>query len=90
MDDILKAVNEANTTITFMTSTTPPESPPHHSVQVYDKKTVPSMLDSFLCHDEDYFAWRESTINKLGIVACGRFVADDEQTPGKHPKVKNT
>ena len=85
MDGILKAIEEAKSTMKSTTTPTPAESPPHCLVQVYDKKTVPT-LDSFSGRDEDYFAWRESTINKLGIAACGRFV-DDESAPGKHPEV---
>ena len=52
-------------------------SPARRSVQIFDKKAVPT-LDKFSGHDEDYFAWRESTINILGTAGFGRFL--DETT----------
>jgi hypothetical protein len=48
-------------------------SPARKTVQVFDKNTVPT-LDKFSGRDEDYFTWKESTINVLG--AAGRSVFD--------------
>jgi hypothetical protein len=54
-------------------------------VQVFDKKAVPT-LDKFSGHDEDYFTWRESTINMLGTAGFGRFL-DEDTMISRHPEV---
>jgi hypothetical protein len=41
-----------------------PGFPAPKTVQVFDKNTIPT-LDKFSGHNEDYFTWKESTINVL-------------------------
>ena len=60
-------------------------SPTRREVQVFDKKAVPT-LDKFSGHDEDYFTWKEATVNVLGTAGFGRFL-DDHSMSGKHPEV---
>jgi hypothetical protein len=60
-------------------------SPTRRAVQVFDKKAVPT-LDKFSGHDEDYFTWKEATVNILGTAGFGRFL-DDKSMSGKHPEV---
>jgi hypothetical protein len=62
-----------------------PGSPARKTVQVFDKNTVPT-LDKFSGRDEDYFTWKESTINVLGAAGLGRFLTDQE-TRLKHVSV---
>ena len=59
------------------TSITVPSSPKRRTIQVFDKKAVPT-LDKFTGRDEDYFAWKESTINVLGTAGYGRFFTVDQ------------
>ena len=40
-----------------------------------DRKTVPT-LESFTGQDEDYYSWKEKTINTLGRVGFCRFLTD--------------
>jgi hypothetical protein len=63
-------------------------SPARRSVQIFDKKAVPT-LDKFSGHDEDYFAWRESTINILGTAGFGRFL-DETTWTNKYPEVSES
>ncbi|KAI2499912.1 hypothetical protein MHU86_14582 [Fragilaria crotonensis] len=63
-------------------------SPARRSVQIFDKKAVPT-LDKFSGHDEDYFAWRESTINILGTAGFGRFL-DETTWTDKYPEVSES
>ena len=51
----------------------------------FDKKAVPN-IDKFSGKDEDYFTWRESTINILGNAGFGRFL-DESAMAVKHPEV---
>ena len=81
MNDIVKKVTASQQ----KTITSTPSSPSRRSVQVFDKKAVPT-LDKFSGHDEDYFTWRESTINMLGTAGFGRFL-DDDTMISKHPEV---
>jgi hypothetical protein len=60
-------------------------SPTRRAVQVFDKKAVPT-LDKFTGHDEDYFTWKEATVNVLGTAGFGRFL-DDPTMSAKHPEV---
>lgn len=62
-----------------------PESPNRRSVQLFDKKAVPT-LGKFNCHDEDYFDWKESTINALGTAGLNRFL-HDPAVISKHPEI---
>ncbi len=62
-----------------------PGSAARKTVQVFDKNTVPT-LDKFSGRDEDYFTWKESTINVLGAAGLGRFLTDQE-TRLKHVSV---
>lgn len=79
MDDIVSTVKRS------ATPTTSSSSPARKSVQVLDKNTVPT-LDKFTGRDEDYFAWKESTINVLGAAGVGRFLTD-KQMLAKHASV---
>ena len=63
-------------------------SPARRSVQIFDKKAVPT-LDKFSGHDEDYFAWRESTINILGTAGFGRFL-DETTWTDMYPEVSES
>ena len=81
MNDIVKKVTASQQ----KTITSTPSSPSRRSVQVFDKKAVPT-LDKFSGHDEDYFTWQESTINMLGTAGFGRFL-DDDTMISKHPEV---
>jgi hypothetical protein len=60
-----------------------PGSPSRKSATVFDKNAVPE-LNKFSGHDEDYFEWRESTIDKLGSAGCFDFLGDESMTR-KHP-----
>ncbi|KAI2490879.1 hypothetical protein MHU86_23702 [Fragilaria crotonensis] len=60
-------------------------SPTRRAVQAYDKKAVPT-LDKFSGHDEDYFTWKEATVNVLGTAGFGRFL-DDPALSGQHPEI---
>ena len=62
-----------------------PNSPNHHLVQVFDKKAVPT-LEKFNGHDEDYFNWKESTINALGTAGFSQFL-DNTEVVIRHPEV---
>jgi hypothetical protein len=85
MDGILRVVKEDKRSPAISKSTALSGSPTDRTDQAYDKKTVPT-LDKFSGQDEDYFTWKESTINKLGIAGVGRFV-DDELIAAKYPEV---
>lgn len=82
MNDIVKAVTAP---VKQGTSIASPTSPLRRAIQVFDKKAVPT-LDKFSGQDEDYFTWRESTINVLGTAGFGRFL-DDSAMAAKHPEV---
>lgn len=86
MSDIVKSVNKAaaraNTTLLQ------PTSPSRQSAPVFDKKAVPT-LDKFSGQDEDYFTWKEATINALGTAGFGRFLDDTTMTE-KHPDVSES
>jgi hypothetical protein len=60
-------------------------SPARRSVQIYDKKSVPT-LAKFTGFDEDYFDWKESTIETLGTAGFQRFL-DDAVVIAKHPEI---
>lgn len=79
MDDIVSAVKQHSAPRTAN------GSPARKTVQVFDKNTVPT-LDKFSGRDEDYFAWKESTINVLGAAGLGRFLTDTQML-SKHQSV---
>ena len=83
LGDMMKQVTAAKQ-LTYKTST-PNESPSHRSVQIFDKKAVPT-LEKFSGRDEDYYTWRESTINILGTAGYGDFVEEDDMA-GRHPEI---
>ena len=84
MDDIVDYVTDAATRSS--TKKAPRnDSPPSRTVQVIDKKAVPT-LEKFSGLDEDYFAWRELTVNTLGAACLGRLL-DDKTMSGKYPEV---
>ena len=58
------------------------------SVTVFDKNALPT-LEKFSGQDEDYFEWRESTIDQLGSAGCFKFL-DDESMVVKHPGVSES
>jgi hypothetical protein len=82
MNDIVSTVTSSKQRAT---SSTVSNSPTRRTAQAFDKKAVPT-LDKFTGRDEDYFAWKESTINVLGTAGFGRFLTDN-QMPVKHPEV---
>jgi hypothetical protein len=84
MNDIVKEVTMSRTK-TYAVPNSPGSPPRTRAVQVFDKKTVPT-LDKFSGHDEDYFAWREATINVMGTAGFGRFL-DDPGMTNKHPEL---
>ena len=43
-------------------------------------------LDKFSGHNEDYFSWKEATVNVLGTAGIGRSY-DNHSMSGKHPEV---
>jgi hypothetical protein len=73
MVDIVRRVKTASQVSSLHPAT--PSSPSSRSVQIFDKKAVPT-LDKFTGHDEDYFTWKESTINALGTAGFGRFLSE--------------
>lgn len=79
MDDIVSAVKKRSS------SSGGSSSPARKSVQVFDKNAVPT-LDKFSGRDEDYFTWKESTINVLGAAGLGRFLTDPQML-SKHTSV---
>ena len=86
MIDIVKRVKSASGASSA--PLTNPNSPSRRSVQVFDKKAVPT-LDKFSGHDEDYFAWKESTINVLGTAGFGRFLSEKTMVT-KNPEVSES
>ena len=82
MNDIVKRVKQASGVSSAPASN--PGSPSRRSVQVFDKKAVPT-LDKVSGHDEDYFTWKESIINALGTAGFGRFLSEP-MTTVKHPR----
>jgi hypothetical protein len=79
MNDVVSAVDASKGTGTAKKA---PSSPSRKSVTVFDKSSVPE-LNKFSGNDEDYFEWRESTIDKLGSAGCFDFLVD-ETMAGKH------
>ena len=82
MNDIVSSVTASKQRVSQGGSVS---SPTRRAVQVFDKKAVPT-LDKFSGHDEDYFTWKEATVNVLGTAGFGRFL-DDQSMSGKHPEV---
>ena len=78
MDDIIDTVKPR-------VHPTSPASPARRNVQIVDKKAVPT-LEKFTGRDEDYYTWRESTINVVGAAGLGRFLTDDQMYT-KHPDI---
>ena len=81
MNDIVSSV----TTSKQRSLTPAAQSPTRRAVQVFDKKAVPT-LDKFNGHDEDYFTWKEATVNVLGTAGFGRFLTDPAMS-AQHPEV---
>ena len=81
MNDIVARVTAAKR----RSYTTPTNSPTRRAVQVFDKKAVPT-LEKFSGLDEDYFAWKEATVNVLGTAGFGRLLTDPDMST-KHPEV---
>ena len=78
MDDIIDTVKPR-------VHPTSPASLARRNVQIVDKKAVPT-LEKFTGRDEDYYTWRESTINVVGAAVLGRFLTD-KQMYNKHPDI---
>ena len=51
-------------------------SPTRKGVQVIDTKAVPT-LEKFSGLDEDFFAWKTSTMNTIGQAGFGMFLSDE-------------
>ena len=83
MNDVVKSVVDSVNSPKATHSS--PQSPSRRALQVFDKKAVPN-IDKFSGKDEDYFTWRESTINILGTAGFGRFL-DEGEMAVKHPEV---
>ncbi len=64
---------------------TPVNSPTRRGVQDFDKKAVPT-LEKFSGREEDYFVWKEATVNVLGTAGFGRLLTDIDMST-KHPEV---
>jgi hypothetical protein len=45
------------------------------AAEIYDKKNMPK-LEKFSGFDEDYFAWKDTTVNSMGIFCFGVFLKD--------------
>jgi hypothetical protein len=60
-------------------------SPIRKGVQILEKKTVPN-LAKFSGLDEDFFSWKTTTMNTLGVAGHAQFLSDDTMT-AKHPDV---
>ena len=71
LSDIITAVEQAENPSSRSVGLGAPVSDKSSS----DRKTVPA-LESFTGQDEDYFSWKEKTINTLGRVGFGRFLTD--------------
>ncbi|KAI2513043.1 hypothetical protein MHU86_1334 [Fragilaria crotonensis] len=82
MNDIVTGVSSSYRRVN---TTGYPTSPSRNLVQVFDKKAVPT-IEKFNGHDEDYFSWKESTINVPGTAGFSRFL-DDKAVVSKHPEV---
>lgn len=85
MSEIISMVDTQKSTGKMMTV---PSSPSRKSVTVFDKNSVPE-LDKFSGNDEDYFEWRESTIDRLGAAGCFDFLVD-ETMASKHPSMSQS
>ena len=83
MNDLVRLVTSSSRQVSHRGSQ--PHSPSRRSVQVFDKKAVPT-IDKFNGCDEDYFTWKESTINSLETAGFSRFL-DDTTVITKHPEV---
>jgi hypothetical protein len=83
MNDIFKSVSSSHRRAT--TGGHPHSPPSRNSIQVFDKKAVPT-IEKFNGHDKDYFNWRESMINALGTAGFSRFL-DDKAVVDRHPEV---
>ena len=84
MNDIVKQVKKASGALSAPSSNL--SSLSRHSVQVFDKTAV-STLDKFSGYDEEYFTWKESTINALGSAGFGLFLSETTVTTIKYPAV---
>jgi hypothetical protein len=84
MHGIVQGLHNYNHRPTGMSGSSP-ASPARRSVQIYDKKSVPT-LAKFTDFDEDYFDWKESTIEMLGTAGFQRFL-DDPVVIAKHPEI---
>ena len=82
MNDIVQSVSPSHRRATVGGL---PHSPSRNLMQVFDKKAVPT-IEKFNGHDEDYFTWKESTINALGTAGFSRFL-DDKTVVSRHPEV---
>lgn len=86
MNDLVKRVTSSQ-------RSTPSSGSPYSpsrvaAAQVFDKKAVPT-IEKFSGLDEDYFAWKESTINSLGTAGFSRFL-DDKSVVMRHPEVSES
>ena len=60
-------------------------SPIRKGVQILEKETVPN-LAKFSGLDEDFFSWKTTTMNTLGVAGHAQFLSDNMMT-AKHPDV---
>jgi hypothetical protein len=60
-------------------------SPLRKGSELYDKKNMPK-LSKFSGLDEDYFAWKDATVNSMGIGGFGIFLKDAAEVQ-KYPSV---
>jgi hypothetical protein len=83
MDDVVGHLSKYTQKFSAQNAGSPSRRGP--AVQVYDKKSL-STLDEFSGLDEDYFAWKDTTVNSMGIHGFGRFLNDASVTT-KHPDI---
>ena len=74
MTSIIREVDEYSVAISSR-SVRFQNSPSRSSAMTTDKKTVPD-LDKFSGKDEDYYSWRDSTVNKMGQSRLSSFLSD--------------
>ena len=86
MRDIVRSVTTANRAAQPASSNSTNSSPTRRNVQIFDTKKAVPTLDKFTGHDEDYFTWKESTVNAIGTAGFSLFL-EGAAVVVKHPDV---
>lgn len=55
--------------------------------ETYDKKNMPKLSKFSAGLDEDYFVWKDATVNSMGISGFGIYLKDKAEVQKKYPSV---